>query len=85
MALVRYWACEDCKEVFPRSDLKEVRAEQRCFWLDDCPTEVLYEFHCPICGSEFITEAVYCENCGEPCLPEDLVDGWCAVCRKEEK
>ena len=81
--MVGFWVCQDCNEIIPRDELQVIRHEEWHYWLDGYLAEMFYEIRCPYCGSELIDEAEYCDGCGEPCSPRDLVDGLCAVCRKE--
>lgn len=75
--------CQECGAMFLYQDIHFERVENRHFWLDDCPVEVWCEKLCPECGSWCIEEAEYCEWCGEPFKPGELVDGFCEDCRKE--
>lgn len=78
-----WYYCQDCGAVFPEHEIRTEQIENRHWWLDDCPVERLTECHCPECGSSDIEEAAYCDYCGDPFRPEDLVDGLCASCREE--
>ena len=84
MAHASYWTCRECGEVFPVSDIRMVKRETCHYWFDGQPIETSYEAYCPICGSEDIEPAEYCDNCGEPCSQNELVDGLCAVCREKK-
>lgn len=78
-----FYYCEICGAVFMEDDMTILRHEEPHGELDGCPSEILYERLCPECGSASIEECEYCDWCGEPFKPEDLVDGMCEKCRKE--
>lgn len=78
-----FYYCEICGAVFMEEDMTILRHEEPHGELDGCPSEILYERLCPECGSASIEECEYCDWCGEPFKPEDLVDGMCEKCRKE--
>ena len=75
--MMEYYYCEDCGAVFMKEDMTVSCEEEPHPWIDGCPVEKLYEWHCPECGSSDVKECEYCEDCGEPCRPDDLVDGVC--------
>ena len=78
---MEFYCCEDCGEIFLKEDIIVVCEEEPQPWVDGCPVEKIYEWHCPECGSSDINECEYCEECGEPFRPQDLVDGVCESCR----
>ncbi len=75
--------CESCGSIFTHDEIRIVTHRTVHYWLDDKPTDFEYEWLCPECGSACIEEAEYCEICGEPLRPSDLVDGLCEICREE--
>lgn len=78
------WYCEECGALFQGMNAHIEHVENRHWWLDDCPVEHWTEMYCPECGSPAIYEAPECDGCGEVFRPQDLVDGFCEKCRKEE-
>jgi hypothetical protein len=81
---MKYYYCEDCKAIFSEEEVTVIVNENRHWWLDDCPIETWTEYECPECGSSYIEECEYCDMCGEPCMPDTLIDGLCEKCKKEE-
>lgn len=78
-----WFYCEECGAKFTEDDVMIVREEERHSWLDDCPVEIRHEWLCPDCGSGCIQECDYCDWCGDPFRPGELIDGICERCRKE--
>lgn len=76
-----YYYCNDCGAIFNDECAKYAVTVERHWWLDDCPAETLTEMLCPECGSFDIEECSYCEECGEACRPQDLIDYLCEKCR----
>lgn len=76
--------CNDCHAVFMAEDASIRREEERHYWLDDSPVEVLYMRCCPECGSSDIDEAAYCDECGCAFAPDGLDDNFlCEECREK--
>lgn len=80
-----WWYCKDCGSVFMYEDIRFEKVENRHWWLDDCPVETWCDRLCPECGSMDIDECEYCEYCGDPFKPGELIDYICERCRKEEE
>ncbi len=82
---MEFYYCEDYGAIFMKEDITVVCEEEPQPWVDGCPVEKIYEWHCPECGSSDVNECEYCEDCGEPFAPGDLVDGVCVNCRDAEE
>lgn len=81
---MEWYYCECCGAVFAKEDIRVNSGCDVHWWLDDKPKEYWAEWLCPECGSACIEECEYCEYCGDPFKPGELVDGVCEECRKKE-
>lgn len=79
-----WFYCADCGALFQGMNAHIESGVDVHWWLDDCPKEYWSYMYCPECRSDNIEVAPECDGCGEIFRPQDLVDGFCEKCRKEE-
>lgn len=70
--------CEDCGSVLHEDELKTERS-----YVSDYAGGCYEDYTCCPCGGS-VTEAEQCEVCGEYFKPEDLHEGMCEDCLKQE-
>jgi len=64
--------CSNCKTVFTDSEIR---------WERDEFGE--WEARCPCCNWGYPEEAKTCKICGEDCLEDDMLEGYCMECLEE--
>ena len=82
--MIDYLICNDCRTV-AEAEESLVKIIEPHSELDGCPIEILYEYHCPYCGSTDMDEAAECSVCGEMVSVKDLdYDDVCPDCREKK-
>lgn len=64
--------CSNCKTVFTDAEIR---------WERDEYGE--WEARCPCCNWGYPEEAKTCKICGEDCLEDDMIEGYCMDCLEE--
>lgn len=78
-----YFWCRQCDSYMDNIEALQFQPEVHTE-LDEKPTEWIAENRCIYCGSDDLTDAGWCEECGE-LFPDTLLDenGICEACREK--